>query len=106
MTQERDKKNMPLYQTKAAYFASFEAQFDQLTDLLEGLSGDTYWQRIPYILGIDAKLVLLTEVICLETFSSTELIRMIEQDYRTYYKELCGYNLRLEPQSSLIFSIC
>jgi len=86
-------------------YAYMYDQFAQLSVLLEDLSEDTYWQRIPYILGIDAKLSLLTEVVSFESFSDTELIQMIEQDYRSYYKELCGYNLNMEPRHSLIFQV-
>ncbi|OTO08986.1 hypothetical protein A5882_003665 [Enterococcus sp. 4E1_DIV0656] len=79
--------------------------FDQLLVLLTDLSEETYWRRIPYILGIDAKLSLLTEAVSLESFSDKELIRLIEQDYRSYYKELCGYDLSMETSHSLIFYV-
>lgn len=36
---------------------------------------------------------------------NSELIRMIEQYYSTYYKELCGYNLNMETKHSLIFNM-
>lgn len=116
---------MTLFQTKEEYFEKFEhqinqkksnqaapilyeymnRQFDQLMELIENLSKETYWQLIPQILGIDAKLSLLVEAIQFEGFSDTELIRMIEQDYCTYFKELCGYNLSMEPNQSLIFTV-
>lgn len=86
-------------------YAYMNDLFDQLSLLLNGLTEETYWQRMPYILGIDAKLFLLTESIALETFSERELIRLTEQDYRTYYQEICGYDLSMEPRHSLIFHV-
>ena len=107
---------MTSFQTKEAYLETFEsqinrqkskenAQMEQLTVLLEQLSKETFWQLIPRILGIDAKLCLLVEMVSFDEFSEEELIHMIEQDYSTYFKELCGYNLSKQTTHSLVFSV-
>lgn len=116
---------MTSFQTKEAYLETFEsqinrqkskenapmldaylnAQMEQLTVLLEQLSKETFWQLIPRILGIDAKLCLLVEMVSFDEFSEEELIHMIEQDYSTYFKELCGYNLSKQTMHSLVFSV-
>lgn len=116
---------MNLFKTKEEYLKKFEdqlnqvtseekqadlytymyTQFDQLNALLDDLSKETYWQMMPRILGIDAKLVLLTELVQLDEFSTLEILRIIETDYRTYYKELCGYDLSMDPAHSLIFNV-
>jgi len=41
----------------------------------------------------------------IQEFSSNEIIRITENDYRTYFKELCGYNLSMKTENSMIFNI-
>ncbi|MDA9461011.1 DUF7006 family protein [Enterococcus mundtii] len=38
-------------------------------------------------------------------FNEVIIIRIVEDDYRTYFKELCGYNLHMEPKHSMIFNV-
>lgn len=99
INQKKTKQSVP------RLYAYMQEQFDQLDNLLKDLSEETFWQTIPLILGVDAKLSLLVESVQLEEFTADELIRMIEQDYRTYHKELCGYNLSMETNPSLIFHV-
>ncbi|MHA6124537.1 DUF7006 family protein [Enterococcus mundtii] len=40
-----------------------------------------------------------------DNFSDEAIIRMVETDYRTYFKELCGYDLSMEPKHSIIFNV-
>lgn len=111
------------FTTKEKYMAPFRAALDsagderavlvsylnkqsqKLTHLTEGISQETFWQVFPEILGVDAKLMLLTELIPFEDFSNEEIIRIIENDYRSYFKELCGYDLKVRDKPSLIFNI-
>ncbi len=47
-------------------------------------------------MGIDSKLVLLRElIITIEDFdfSDEEVLKIVEQDYPYYNKELCGYKI-------------
>jgi hypothetical protein len=80
-------------------------QIQRLDSLLDGMSPDTFWQRWPEILGIDAKLSLVTELVNFEDFSDKQIIHMAETDYRTYFKELCGYDLSMETKHSMIFNV-
>ena len=93
---KRDTEDLKLYVT---------TQVQRLDTLLKDLSQVTFWQRCPEILGIDAKLSLVTELVHFEDFSSEEIIRMAETDYRTYFKELCGYDLSMETKHSMIFNV-
>lgn len=93
---KRDTKDLEVYVT---------AQVQRLDTLLDGLTQETFWQRWPEILGIDAKLSIVTELGHFEDFSSEEIIRMAETDYRTYFKELCGYDLSMETRHSMIFNV-
>lgn len=88
--------------TLAAYL---DSQVKKLDQLIEGISQETFWQVFPEILGIDAKLTLLTELIPFEDFSNEEIIRIVENDYRDYFKELCGYNLKMKDMPSIIFNV-
>ena len=86
-------------------YSYMQEQFEQLDRLLREISEDTFWETMPLVLGIDAKLSLLTEVMHLDLLTEEELIRVTEQDYRTYYKELCGYDLSMTPPHSLVFNV-
>lgn len=80
-------------------------QVKKLDQLIEGISQETFWQVLPEILGIDAKLTLLTELMPFEYFSNEEIIRIVENDYRDYFKELCGYDLKMKDKPSIIFQV-
>ncbi|MGM0255262.1 MULTISPECIES: DUF7006 family protein [unclassified Enterococcus] len=80
-------------------------QTDRLETLIAQISQDNFWQVWPEILGIDAKLGIVSEVLVFDNFSDEAIIRMVETDYRTYFKELCGYDLSMEPKHSIIFNV-
>lgn len=80
-------------------------QLQRFQQVIERLSEETFWQLFPKILGIDAKLSIVAELIRFEDFSDEEIIRITENDYATYFKELCGYDLSMKPKPSLIFNM-
>lgn len=82
-----------------------DSQFKQLDQLIECISQETFWQVFPEILGVDSKLNLLTELMPFEDFSNEEIIRIVENDYKDYFKELCGYDLKTKDKPSMIFHI-
>ncbi|MDB1710118.1 hypothetical protein PMV43_14315, partial [Enterococcus casseliflavus] len=65
-----------------------EKQVERLNQLIEEISKETFWEVIPQILGIDAKLGLLVDLSKYEEFSDNDIIRIIESDYKNYFKEL------------------
>ncbi|OTO08298.1 hypothetical protein A5882_003770 [Enterococcus sp. 4E1_DIV0656] len=85
--------------------AYLDSQIQKLDQLIEGISQENFWQILPEILGVDAKFMLLTELIQFEDFSNEEIIRIVECDYRDYFKELCGYDLKSKDKHSMIFNI-
>lgn len=85
--------------------AYLDMQFQKLNQLIESISQETFWKVFPEILGVDAKLTLLTELIPFDDFSNEEIIRIIENDYPNYFKELCGYDLKMKDKPSMIFSV-
>ncbi|BAO08473.1 hypothetical protein EMQU_2916 (plasmid) [Enterococcus mundtii QU 25] len=92
-------------QERTALITYLTTQFQKFDLLIEGVSQETFWQVFPEILGIDAKLTLLTELIPFEDFSNEEIIRMVENDYQDYFKELCGYDLKTKDKPSMIFHL-
>lgn len=80
-------------------------QVNKLDRLIENISKETFWQVFPEILGVDAKLSLLTELMPIEDFSNKEIIRFVENDYQDYFKELCGYDLKMKDKPSMIFHL-
>ncbi|MGM7317201.1 hypothetical protein ABRY77_16545 [Enterococcus casseliflavus] len=82
-----------------------EKQCDRLDQIMTQMSPVTFWQLFPELLGIDAKLNLMVELIQFEEFSVNELLRIVENDYRSYFKELCGYDLVTQTPPSIIFHV-
>lgn len=82
-----------------------EKQLSKLDLLIQAISPETFWEVFPILLGIDSKLILLSELIQLEDISQIEIIRLVESDYQTYFKELCGYDLTMKTGHSMVFNI-
>jgi len=115
---------MTVFTTQQDYLQGFQRTFeavekrestvlnDYLTDqichlntLLDQISSRNFWEVWPKILGIDAKISLVDELITFEDFSSEDILRIVETDYQTYFKELCGYDLSMETKHSMIFNV-
>ena len=82
-----------------------DKQFNGLEQLIADVLPENLWQTIPEVLGIDARLSLVTELIRYEDFTLEDILRIVEEDYHTYYKELCGYDLKTETPPSIIFNV-
>lgn len=82
-----------------------EEQFEKLNQLIDGVSKDSFWDVFPEILGIDAKLTLLIQLVSFENFTSKDIIRIVQNDYKNYFKELCGYDLKMKSKPSMIFNV-
>ncbi|MGG5305723.1 hypothetical protein IGJ83_003210 [Enterococcus pernyi] len=87
-----------------AYLAQ---QFEELNQLISTISPDNFWENLPKIIGIDAKLTLMAEIICYDysKLPIKEILRLVETDYRTYFKELCGNDLSANNKYSMVFNI-
>lgn len=90
---------------REALKAYLDKQSQKLDQLTAAISQETFWQIFPEILGIDAKLNILTELIPYDDFTNDEIIRIIESDYQNYFKELSGYDLKMKTKPSLIFNV-
>lgn len=99
------KKFAESRRANGALAAYVEKQLALLDELVAAISPETFWAITPDILGIDAKLVLVTEMMRFDDFSDNEIIRIVENDYRFYLKELCGYNLGIKAKHSLVFNV-
>jgi hypothetical protein len=82
-------------------------QFEQLNQLTSTISPDNFWENIPKIIGIDAKLTLIAEMICYDysKLPIKEILRIVETDYRMYFNELCGNDLSIKNKYSMIFNV-
>lgn len=80
-------------------------EMKQMNELVESVTMNNFWKIIPKILGIDAKLSLVLELIRFQNFSEEDIIRITESDYLTYFKELCGYTLDAETNHSIVFNV-
>jgi len=114
---------MPQFTTNEEYFRSFEEaikiadreieelllyfneQRKRMQNLIKRINPKSFWHVLPEVLGIDAKLMLLIELIGFEDFPTQEILRIVEEDYLFYFKELCGYDLSMETRPSIIFNV-
>lgn len=83
--------------------------FTELEELITQISPETFGNIIPQVLGIDARLSLLSELAHLliedTDLKPEELLTWIEEDYRSYTKELCGYSLTSITNCSIIYNV-
>ncbi|MGG5325698.1 hypothetical protein IGJ83_003339 [Enterococcus pernyi] len=79
-------------------------QFEQLDQLTRTVSPENFWENLPRILGIDAKLTLMSELINYDynVIPIKEMMKIVETDYRTYFKELCGNNVSTNNHYSIV----
>ncbi|WP_438844655.1 DUF7006 family protein [Enterococcus sp. AZ062] len=82
-------------------------QFEELNQLISTISPDNFWENLPKIIGIDAKLTLMAEIICYDysKLPIKEILRLVETDYRTYFKEFCGNDLSANNKYSMVFNV-
>ncbi|MCW6016129.1 hypothetical protein K1Y38_25585 [Serratia marcescens] len=87
--------------------AYFTQQLEELNQLISTISPDNFWENIPKIIGIDAELKLMAEIICYDysKLPIKEILRLVEMDYRTYFKELCGNDLSLNNKYLMVFNV-
>ncbi|SFM13939.1 hypothetical protein SAMN04487758_111101 [Enterococcus mundtii] len=116
---------MTTFFTKKAYLEGFQSTFEEaekrasedlkvylntqiqrLETLVSQICQENFWELLPEILGIDAKMRLLTDLLNFDNFLDVkEILRIVESDYLTYFKELCGYDRSKEPNHSMIFNV-
>lgn len=82
-----------------------EKNLTELDQLIELISKDNFWDVLPKILGLDAKMNLVSELSRFDDFSADEIIRITENDYKTYFKDLCCYDLSIEKKKPIIFNV-
>lgn len=82
-----------------------EKHLTEFGQLIEIISKDNFWEVLPKILGLDAKMNLVSELSRFDDFSADEIIRITETDYKNYFKELCGYDLSVEKKNSIVFNV-
>lgn len=82
-------------------------QFEQLNQFISTISPDNFTGNFPKILGVDAKLTLIAEMICYDysKLPIKEILRIVETDYRMYFKELCGNEQSTKNKYSMIFNV-
>lgn len=91
---------------KTIYFDKYvNKQFCLLAELIEQISSENFWEVFPIIMGINAKLSILIEIISIEDIENKEILQIVEKDYKTYSKELCGFDLSKKAPHSLIFNV-
>jgi len=79
----------------------------EIDQLLTSVNGENFFFVMSNILGIDAKLQILTFFLEEqdETISEHEIMTICENDYKNYFKEICGYNLIDTLPNSLHFFV-
>ncbi|EPM7559437.1 DUF7006 family protein [Enterococcus faecium] len=91
-------------------FKKIECYFEQIKfdiySCVQNISKEMIMESIVELITLDAKLSLLNESLrYMEYYEMTEieLIKMVENDYKNYNKEKCGYSLTQSPPFSLIY---
>lgn len=77
---------------------------------IKTITEENFWEVLPKILGIDSKLMLLTELLPtiedpLVAFTEKEVIEWVEKDFTSYNAEMCGFKLNQRTNSSVIYNV-
>jgi hypothetical protein len=94
--EKREEKDLKVY---------LQTLVQRLETLIAQITPENFWHVWSEVLGIDAKFGIVAELIVFDEFADEVIIRIVENDYRTYFKELCGYNLSMAPNFSIIFNV-
>ncbi|EME3582320.1 DUF7006 family protein [Enterococcus faecium] len=76
--------------------------------IIQDISAENFWHSLPYILGIDSRLSIVEEILSLQNelkIYGTELINLVESDYKTFNHEKMGLKLNEKKEKSLIFCV-
>lgn len=102
------QENMPYDNREKKELNEYLAQqFEQLNQLTSIISPDNFWENFPRILGIDAKLTLIAELIHYDynQLPIKEILRLAETDYRVSFKELYGNELLAKNKYSMVCNV-
>ncbi|MCH4177748.1 MAG: hypothetical protein LKF43_09610 [Streptococcaceae bacterium] len=87
------------------YISSMKHDF---LSLISQFNQSNFWQLYPKILGIDSKLQLLNFFIFEnddDEIETQEILRIVELDYKNYYKEAMGYRINEYLMDSLLYMV-
>ncbi|EME7220830.1 hypothetical protein MYF49_001990 [Enterococcus faecium] len=76
--------------------------------IIQNISAENFWHSLPYILGIDSRLSIVEEILSLQNeikIYGTELINLVESDYKMFNHEKMGLKLNEKKEKSLIFCV-
>lgn len=103
------EKDLPVggYPEIEKYIASL---YHSMNIYIKTITEENFWEVLPNILGIDSKLMLLTELVPtiedpLVAFTEKEVIEWVEKDFISYNAEMCGFKLNQRTNSSVIYNV-
>jgi hypothetical protein len=81
--------------------------FGNFEQTLQKINGNNFWKLYPELLGYDSQLVMITSLLSYAQNSTSEsdLINLIQTDYKTFNKENYGFLLNEKEYGSLIFCV-
>lgn len=121
----KENERTDVFDNAEAYFDYFEKKCDKLakceqnyrvveeikmileemSEVIAAITPDTFFYSISKILGYDARLQILIEMVNdFPALSNEQIIELSRREYKSYSKELCGYCLRDVVPHSLYFS--
>ncbi|MGC5455862.1 DUF7006 family protein [Enterococcus faecium] len=98
------KKNMKRY---PIIVENIQMLLQEINQLVVSVNEKNFFFVMSNMLGIDAKLQILSFFLEEqdETISEREIMSICENDYKSYFKEICGYNLMETSPNSLHFFV-
>jgi hypothetical protein len=79
---------------------------EEMLEVIDAITPDTFFYSVSKVLGYDARLQILIEMVNdFPTLSNEQIVELSRRDYKSYSKELCGYCLRDKVPHSLYFSV-
>lgn len=117
--------NKKLFLTEQEYFNYFEQFYsdtffsskyplvcEEMKDIcieikkkIKQINSDNYFKTHSEILALDSRMQIILSLINLSELSEQDIVNFSKNDYKYYFTELCGFNIRDKIPCSLYFSI-
>lgn len=69
---------------------------------IEDTNSENFWETVKKLIAIDSKFILVSDLLKYD-FTDMDILNLVEKDYYSLNKELCGYNLNQIPHNSIFF---
>ncbi|RBR95431.1 hypothetical protein EB58_00116 [Enterococcus faecalis] len=88
-------------------YSEIKEHYFNIKKLISTINEENFFLNLSKILGYDAQLQLIIELLSLniEGLTEIEIIEISKSDYKIFIKDMCGISINEKPPHSLFFSV-